>query len=134
MTLKRERVAIRQHGGEASYFSVSEEVCQDGYLAPAPIYTYRYDPSKPVYNTVFIGDNQESATRNNRALSRARGMEITVEDIRTKIQRDPKPFLYTDPVSNKKTRLSIQDAEPWDAVVVFAPARGFSQNREDYES
>ena len=129
----KEPVAIRARGGESQYFAVSEEVCQDGYLAPAPIYVYGHDTDKPVYNVVFLGDNQEVSSRHNREVHRKyRGDEITVEDVRTMIQRDPKPYVYTDPVTKKTTRLTEAEAEPWDAVVVLSPRDGYSQLIEHY--
>ena len=127
-----ESVAIRVHGGESQYFSVSEEVCQDGYLAPAPIYVYGHDADKPVYNVVFLGDDQESSSSHNRKIYRSRGNEITVEDVRTMIQRDPQPYVYTDPVTGKTSRLTEAEAEPWESVVVFSPRPGYSQLIEHY--
>lgn len=122
-------VAIYANGRRMQFFAASEEVCQDSFYGPAPIYIYGHDEDKAVFNVLFLGDSAASHSQSNRRIARHKGEEITVEAVRTMTQLDPKPWVYTDPVSKAETRLAERRD---DVPMQFSPERGFSQNQEDY--
>lgn len=122
-------VAIYANGHRMRFFSVSEEVCQDSFYGPSPIYIYGLDRGEAMFNAVFLGDSAASHSQSNRRIARHKGEEITVEAVRTMTQLDPKPWVYVDPVSKAETRLAERRD---DVPVQFRPKRGFSQNQEDY--
>lgn len=126
-----ETVALAVAGRRMRFPRISEEVCQDAFTGPAPIYIYSYDRDEPVFNVVFIGDDLTHLSKHNRAAHKARGETVLYpDDVRAMSQLDPKPYVYTDPVSSNTTRLAKKRD---DVKLEFKPRRGFAQDEASYE-
>lgn len=127
---KDEQVALYVEGRRQRFFSVSEEVCQENFYGPASIYVYGQADDLPLFPVVFLGDNIQRQGDHNRRVAGLRGEPVhTPDSVRAMVQLDRKPYVYTDPVSGKTTRLKkIRD----DVAVEFKPRHGFSQDEALY--
>lgn len=128
-----ETIALYVNGRRERFFSVSEEVCQDDFYGPASIYVYGQKDDLPLFPVVFLGDNIQRSGDHNRRVAGVRGEPVhTPDSVRAMIQLDPKPYVYTDPVSEKKTRLRSRVTRSG-APVEFKPRDGFVSDESAYE-
>lgn len=127
-----EPVALYVNGRRQRFFNVSEEVCQDDFYGPASIYVYGMKDEVPLFPVVFLGDDIHRSGDHNRRVAQHRGETVhTPESVRAMIQLDPKPYVYKDPVTDKKTRMAKkpEGAEHW---AKFKPRHGFAQSEALY--
>lgn len=123
-----DEVVLMVRNERQRYPNVTQVVGYDSDWGPVFLYTHGAprDGDEPLQVYTVIGERPYTG---NEDIAKRRGDHISVEDVRAMTQLDPKPWVYTDPVSEKSTRLK----EPrLDVVTEFKPRHGFEQRQEAY--
>lgn len=129
------QIAVENSAGRGStWFNVEEILTQSDFYGARPLWIYGNEPSLPIEVTIMLssGGSFEGQQKHNREIARRRGEFIpTPEWVRTSPQLDPKPWVYTDPVSHKTTRLPFSHGVEG-APLEWAPRPLFSDMEKDY--
>lgn len=115
--------------GERKRFpNLQQAVGYDGSWGPNFLY-YHGEPQdeEPLKVWVVLGDSL--STESNEQIAKSRGVHFTVDEVRSMVQLDPRPWVYRDPVSKQKTRLT----KPIPGVLTkFKPRYGYADLEELY--
>ncbi|AWN07767.1 hypothetical protein HOT31_gp096 [Microbacterium phage Hendrix] len=123
-----DQLVLSVRGERVQFPSVTEVVGYHGSWGPAFLY-YHGEPRNEEPLTVFVVLGESIDTTHNERIARNRGTHVSVKDVRRAKQLDPKPWVYTDPVSGKKTRLP---ARRLDVETKFDPRYGYVKDEEAY--
>lgn len=123
-----DEVVLMVRNERQRYPNVTQVVGYDSDWGPVFLYTHGAprDGDEPLQVYTVIGERPYTG---NEDIAKRRGDHISVEDVRAMTQLDPKPWVYTDPVSHQTTRLEKEIPE---YGTKFDPRHGYVRDREAY--
>ncbi|QNJ55987.1 hypothetical protein SEA_RASPUTIA_97 [Microbacterium phage Rasputia] len=122
-----DELVLMVRGERMRYPSLSEKVGYDGSWGPAFLY-YHGEPQDDQPLKVIVVLGQVPSTGRNEEIAQHRGNHISVAAVRAMKQLDPRPWLYTDPVSKQKTRLEAE----LPGLTKFRPRPGYVDDKKEY--